>query len=195
MAPIVSKRFNARDWSRTSTPLLAASGCHPKTAQQLLRYTDINLTLSKYSNVLRGQEAQAIGNLPDLSAPPKIHQKKTGTDDATADENVLALRLAPKREKERIKVNGNEQIGTGDIERVNLANQGLECKKPQSQAHKPALPKEGLEPSPCCQDGILNPARLPIPPLRLLAAYYCQTRNLCQPKIPSRIGCSLDIPY
>ena len=29
------------------------------------------------------------------------------------------------------------------------------------------LPKEGLEPSPCRQDGILNPARLPIPPLRL----------------------------
>ena len=25
----------------------------------------------------------------------------------------------------------------------------------------------GLEPTPCCQDGILNPARLPIPPLRL----------------------------
>lgn len=28
------------------------------------------------------------------------------------------------------------------------------------------MPEEGLEPSPCCQDGILNPARLPIPPLR-----------------------------
>jgi hypothetical protein len=28
------------------------------------------------------------------------------------------------------------------------------------------LPKEGLEPSPSCEDGILNPARLPIPPLR-----------------------------
>ena len=29
------------------------------------------------------------------------------------------------------------------------------------------MPKEGVEPSPCCQDGILNPARLPVPPLRL----------------------------
>ncbi len=28
------------------------------------------------------------------------------------------------------------------------------------------MPKEGVEPSPCCQDGILNPARLPVPPLR-----------------------------
>jgi hypothetical protein len=30
------------------------------------------------------------------------------------------------------------------------------------------MPKEGVEPSPCCQDGILNPARLPVPPLRLI---------------------------
>ena len=30
----------------------------------------------------------------------------------------------------------------------------------------PRLPEEGLEPSPGCPDGILNPARLPIPPLR-----------------------------
>ncbi len=35
-----------------------------------------------------------------------------------------------------------------------------------------SLPEEGLEPSPCCQDGILNPARLPIPPLRLDSLTY-----------------------
>ena len=57
------------------------------------------------------------------------------------------------------------------------------------------MPKEGLEPSPCCQDGILNPARLPIPPLRLFGTYYCRTKSLCQPKIPSRILCLRDIPY
>ena len=43
---------------------------------------------------------------------------------------------------------------------------GIEYKKPLLQAHRGALPKEGVEPSPCCQDGILNPARLPVPPLR-----------------------------
>ena len=31
-----------------------------------------------------------------------------------------------------------------------------------------SLPKEGLEPSLPCGNGILNPARLPIPPLRRL---------------------------
>ncbi len=29
------------------------------------------------------------------------------------------------------------------------------------------MPEEGLEPSLPCENGILNPARLPIPPLRL----------------------------
>ena len=44
--------------------------------------------------------------------------------------------------------------------------QALECKKPASSRSNAAMPKEGVEPSPCCQDGILNPARLPVPPLR-----------------------------
>jgi hypothetical protein len=48
------------------------------------------------------------------------------------------------------------------------------------------MPKEGVEPSPCCQDGILNPARLPVPPLRLFGAYYCRPENLCQTKILPR---------
>ena len=89
----------------------------------------INVSRKKPLLISRPKQG-LIGNLPDLSAPPKIQQKKTGTDDATADENVLALRLAPKCEKERIKVNSNEQISTGNIEKVNSANQGLECKKP-----------------------------------------------------------------
>ncbi len=40
---------------------------------------------------------------------------------------------------------------------------GASVRKPRGDQ----MPEEGLEPSPCCQDGILNPARLPIPPLRL----------------------------
>jgi hypothetical protein len=46
----------------------------------------------------RCHKTQCPGLESNLSAPPKIHQKKTGTDDATADENVLALRLALKSE-------------------------------------------------------------------------------------------------
>ncbi len=61
--------------------LLAASGVHPKTAMELMRHSDINLTMSRYSHVFRGQEAKAIEALPpDLSRPSQEQQKATGTD-------------------------------------------------------------------------------------------------------------------
>lgn len=45
---------------------LAAAGVHPKVAQSLARHSDINLTLSRYSHVLSGQEADAVNLLPDF---------------------------------------------------------------------------------------------------------------------------------
>ncbi len=58
--------------------MLAASGVHPKTAQTLMRHGDINLTMSRYTHTLRGQEATAVESLPDLSC--EAH-KVTGTSD------------------------------------------------------------------------------------------------------------------
>jgi len=155
----------------TTASLLAATGCHPKTAQQILRHSDVNLTLSKYSHVLRGQESAAIANLPDLPGPFQQEQRATGTDDAIAGENVLASCLALHCEKQRISANGNERNQAGDTDKPNHVKRALDCEKTQLQAHRKALPKEGIEPSPCCQDGILNPARLPVPPLRLIHTF------------------------
>jgi integrase len=61
--------------------LLAASGIHPKVAQSIMRHGDINLTMSRYTHVLRGQESEAIAKLPDLSLPSsKRKNSATGTD-------------------------------------------------------------------------------------------------------------------
>ena len=57
--------------------LLAASGTHPKIAQSIMRHKDINLTMSLYTHTLRGQEADAISKLPDLSKPS---EQGSGTD-------------------------------------------------------------------------------------------------------------------
>jgi len=66
--------------------MLAAAGVHPKTAQQLMRHSDINLTMSRYTHVLRGQERSAIESLPDLDKLPQSQkQVKTGTDNSTVD--------------------------------------------------------------------------------------------------------------
>ena len=56
--------------------MLAASGVHPKTAQQLMRHSDINLTMSRYTHIFRGQETEAINKLPDLDMPTQSQQNK-----------------------------------------------------------------------------------------------------------------------
>jgi len=67
----------------TTGSLLAASGVHPKVAQSIMRHSDINLTLGRYSHVFKGQESDAVAGLPDLSQPSIEKQRaaKTGTDD------------------------------------------------------------------------------------------------------------------
>jgi hypothetical protein len=81
--------------NHTTGSLLAASGVHPKVAQEILRHSDINSTLIHYTHMLREQEAEAINKLPDFSTPSRQSQKKTGTDDLNVTtDSVLALRLA-----------------------------------------------------------------------------------------------------
>jgi integrase len=70
----------------TTGSLLAASGVHPKVAQSLMRHSDINLTMSKYTHTLTGQEAKAVESLPDLSLLSVQGQRAmaTGTSDEPA---------------------------------------------------------------------------------------------------------------
>ena len=151
----------------TTGSFLAASGANPKVAQEIMRHSDINLTMSRYSHVYKGQTSAAIENLPDLSKPSAQSQKAiaTGTNGAENDPNNLALCLALKCGKQTISEDFDGQLRgiTGEVEME---------EKPHFEAEngvfslKMTMPKEGIEPSPCCQDGILNPARLPVPPLR-----------------------------
>ena len=47
--------------------LLAAANVKPKTAQEILRHSDVNLAMNIYTHSLTGQNAQAVESLPDLS--------------------------------------------------------------------------------------------------------------------------------
>jgi integrase len=71
--------------------LLAISGTHPKVAQSIMRHSDINLTMSRYTHTLIGQEAKAVENMPDLSKPSKLKAAATGTDGKTDLASYLAL--------------------------------------------------------------------------------------------------------
>ena len=69
----------------TTGSWLAANGVHPKIAQAIMRHSTIDLTMSRYTHILRGQEAAAVAKLPDLSAPDRQEQKATGTDDGPVE--------------------------------------------------------------------------------------------------------------
>jgi integrase len=55
--------------------LLAAANVAPKVSQMLMRHSDINLTMSRYTHTQTGQGAQAVESLPDLSAPSSRAQQ------------------------------------------------------------------------------------------------------------------------
>ena len=44
----------------STASLLAASGVNPKTAQAIMRHSDINLTMSRYTHIFRGAESEAV---------------------------------------------------------------------------------------------------------------------------------------
>ena len=70
----------------TFATMLAASGVHPKTAQTLMRHSDINLTLSRYSHAQVDQVTAAVNTLPEFESQAIT---KTGTDDAIASDNYI----------------------------------------------------------------------------------------------------------
>jgi integrase len=77
----------------TTGSLLAASGVHPKVAQSIMRHADINLTMSLYTHILKGQESAAVKSLPDFSLPSREKQQAVaiGTNDGENLAQNLAL--------------------------------------------------------------------------------------------------------
>ena len=80
--------------------LIAQGGVHPKLAQKLARHSDINLTMTRYTHTLLSDESEALDVLPEFpsmydngSDKEQQELRATGTDDATAQKNVLPFGL------------------------------------------------------------------------------------------------------
>ena len=71
---------------------------HPKVAQSIIRHSKIDLTMTRYTHVLRGQESEAVAKLPDLSLPSIKQQRATGTDNrpVSADQKSNPEQLTPQ---------------------------------------------------------------------------------------------------
>jgi len=118
--------------------LLAASGVHPKTAQDLMRHSDINLTMSRYTHTLRGQKAKAIEALPKIEIN-KQKQVKTGTDDVPENLTANLTENPPKIPKNPVKSSKSDFSNSKDKKDVKPYN------KSTSKDNTP-IRLEGFEP-------------------------------------------------
>jgi len=114
----------------TTGSLLAASGAHPKVAQSIMRHSTIDLTMSRYTHIFRGQESEAVESLPDLSLPSREKQSavKTGTD----EKNVFANCLASSLHKQGV-------LGRTDLDCSGLNRDKIEIEKTALSVSKTAI--------------------------------------------------------
>ncbi len=164
---------------------LSRAGVTPKTAQSLARHSDINLTMNTYTMLGVHDQAAGVEALPPLPEdeedPPDSGLPTAGANNtpnsgsggvptmvpsgAEIGAGRLAsgeLRIAPNCTEtaavtadDAVPRNAKspEQIGASDTESQQIASCCIE------------VPEVGLEPTRPCGHWILNPARLPIPPL------------------------------
>ena len=115
----------------STASLLAASGVNPKTAQAILRHSDINLTMSRYSHVFLGAESDAVESMPDFSSLGIQSQVATGTDGKSDDSFESAYKPAYKK-LTKTACSGRDQsalIGTTEKDKVTPnPTQGAGCK-------------------------------------------------------------------
>ena len=147
--------------------MLAAAGVHPKTAQELARHSDINLTMQRYTHVRLNDLTAAVSSLPAPARAPKVCAA-TGTEDAGS---VVAPMVALKADKAGNSVRPIETTEGGDTERPRTSEAQQETPavtgvESDCDRMKAECRRRDSNPHSLWGNWILNPARLPIPPLR-----------------------------
>jgi len=161
----------------TCGSLLAAAGVNPKVAQEIMRHSDINLTMSRYSHVYRGQVSQAVENLPDFSRPSLERQKAaaTGTDDIVNcgqdDSKNYARNFAKSTGKTANSMDNNGLSDSKNPEIQNASKQALEGQKPQLSTPIGGNINNAPDRTRTCNLRFRRPMLYPIGP----RAQYCRT--------------------
>ena len=94
---------------------LAQGGVHPKTAQDLARHSDINLTMGVYTHTVLERRSNALEALPDLGqAPSAQRMRATGTGGDT----VLVHCLPKQSKSDPIQADQNRQSEGRNVGKV-----------------------------------------------------------------------------
>ena len=161
---------------------LSKAGVSPKTAQVLARHSDINLTMNTYTTLGLHDQVAGVEALPPIPAdrPAKETQELKST--GTVGTQVVPTMVPSGAENGAEQVASRRQRITRSCTQSDLQHDesdGAEqSENPEKNSrscaalHQPASPdsrvrERGLEPPRPFGHWILNPARLPIPPLSL----------------------------
>jgi hypothetical protein len=95
---------------------LVHAGVDPKTCQELMRHSTVELTPGKYSHVYRGKTSEAVAMLPDFTRPKETEQLKTGTDDSPVDGQLRSAFCSDEKcgENEKQPESPGEKLSTQD---------------------------------------------------------------------------------
>jgi integrase len=115
--------------------MLAKSGAAPRVAMELMRHTDIRLTMGVYTDPRILDTAQAVNNLPCLDDAPQVNKNRgialrTGTDGMPVQTPNLTIALNRGSECPRgsisVRLGESEHKKTPDFSGVLVGAEGFE---------------------------------------------------------------------
>lgn len=92
----------------STATLLIQTGANPKVIQSLMRHSDLNLTMSKYTHLYAGQQREIVESLPDFVVQ-QYRAVMTGTYDCV-EENRAEKKLPKNCQPKRKIPNKSEQF-------------------------------------------------------------------------------------
>ncbi|MHC4297613.1 MAG: tyrosine-type recombinase/integrase [Planctomycetota bacterium] len=103
----------------TCGTMLTMAGVHPKTVQESMRHSDINLTMGTYTHLQDSDKAEAISKLPPIKIR-KPKQAKTGTADVPENLTANLTENPVKIRQDTSKSVKGEIVESTDAENVKL---------------------------------------------------------------------------
>ncbi len=121
----------------STASLLIQTGTNPKLIQSIMRHSDLNLTMSRYTHIYAGQQREAIESLPDF----KVKQDKaamTGTYDCVAENQAKTNCPKTANQSEKFRTNPNNSCNAETTRSTGLS---------EINSGKTALSEEKCRPS------------------------------------------------
>ena len=135
----------------STASLLIQTGANPKVIQSLMRHSDLNLTMSKYTHLYAGQQRETIESLPDFIVQQNA-AAMTGTYDCVAENRAEknCPKTANQSEKIRTIPNNPSKVKTKrntDFNAVNCKETALLGDKHRPPFSTAKIGATGLEPA------------------------------------------------